>query len=245
MAETGPGPEPAAEDTLDQLTSLVDKSLVVVDAKGWEAWYRLLETVRQYASDRLNETGDGAVSSDNAKLVPGFCYWIGRLACGRGDTERATALLDEGLAVCRERGDTWWACQLLAERGEVARSQGNYARAAELYQEGLNLSRATGGINNSHVVSPQPCRRGVARGSPATGCGLLQREPRPVTTMTRGTGGGRLRVPPLSRLSLLTSSLVLCVALLPASARVTSTRWRCESWGRPCPLRRRASIWSG
>src|SRR5207237_1345559 len=49
---------PAAE-VLDLLTALVDKSLVQVseDAES-EARYRLLETVRQYALQRLEETGD-------------------------------------------------------------------------------------------------------------------------------------------------------------------------------------------
>jgi predicted ATPase/class 3 adenylate cyclase/DNA-binding CsgD family transcriptional regulator len=43
---------------LDLLTSLVDKSLVVVDEHGPTVRYRLLETVRQYARDRLAEAGE-------------------------------------------------------------------------------------------------------------------------------------------------------------------------------------------
>jgi predicted ATPase/class 3 adenylate cyclase len=42
----------------DLLSQLVDKSLVVVDEAG-EARYRLLETVRQYGRDRLQESGQG------------------------------------------------------------------------------------------------------------------------------------------------------------------------------------------
>jgi non-specific serine/threonine protein kinase len=44
---------------LELLPSLVDKSLVVVDAQGREARYRLLETLRQFARDRLDESGSG------------------------------------------------------------------------------------------------------------------------------------------------------------------------------------------
>ena len=44
-------------DTLDLLTSLVDKSLVVADQSGGHTRYKLLETVRQYARDRLLESG--------------------------------------------------------------------------------------------------------------------------------------------------------------------------------------------
>jgi predicted ATPase/class 3 adenylate cyclase/DNA-binding CsgD family transcriptional regulator len=43
---------------LDLLTSLVDRSLVVVDDHGASMRYRLLETVRQYARDRLSEAGE-------------------------------------------------------------------------------------------------------------------------------------------------------------------------------------------
>ncbi|MGH8946795.1 MAG: adenylate/guanylate cyclase domain-containing protein [Acidimicrobiia bacterium] len=42
---------------LELLPSLVDKSLVAVDTEGTEARYRLLETLRQFARDRLDETG--------------------------------------------------------------------------------------------------------------------------------------------------------------------------------------------
>jgi hypothetical protein len=43
---------------LDQLTLLVDKSLVVADDTGSRTRYRLLETVRQYALEKLGESGE-------------------------------------------------------------------------------------------------------------------------------------------------------------------------------------------
>ena len=43
---------------LDQLTSLVDKSLVAVEERGAATRYRLLETTRHYALDRLVEAGE-------------------------------------------------------------------------------------------------------------------------------------------------------------------------------------------
>ncbi|MGB6205883.1 ATP-binding protein, partial [Mycobacterium sp.] len=43
---------------LDQLTLLVDKSLVVADDTGGRTRYRLLETVRQYAQEKLGESGE-------------------------------------------------------------------------------------------------------------------------------------------------------------------------------------------
>ncbi|MFN0056003.1 MAG: protein kinase domain-containing protein [Planctomycetales bacterium] len=44
-------------EVLDLLTSLVDKSLVMADTESRHARYRLLETVRQYAHDKLHDFG--------------------------------------------------------------------------------------------------------------------------------------------------------------------------------------------
>ncbi len=52
------GGDVEASDILDLLTQLVDKSLVVATTQGGEARYRLLETVRQYAQDRLLASGE-------------------------------------------------------------------------------------------------------------------------------------------------------------------------------------------
>jgi non-specific serine/threonine protein kinase len=47
------------QDTLDLLSSLVDKSLVVAETVGQaEARYKLLETIREYALDKLDELGE-------------------------------------------------------------------------------------------------------------------------------------------------------------------------------------------
>ena len=43
---------------LDQLTLLVDKSLVVAENSSGRTRYRLLETVRQYAMEKLGESGE-------------------------------------------------------------------------------------------------------------------------------------------------------------------------------------------
>lgn len=47
-------------DVFDHLARLVDKSLVVMDDQAGAARYRLLETVRQYARDKLFEAGEAA-----------------------------------------------------------------------------------------------------------------------------------------------------------------------------------------
>ena len=51
-------------DVLDLLTSLVDKSLVLAEDQGGIVRYRLLETVRQYAGEKLAEGGEDAAARD-------------------------------------------------------------------------------------------------------------------------------------------------------------------------------------
>jgi len=50
--------EGLSNEVLDLLTHLVDKSLVTVDEETEEARYRLPETIRQYARDKLYESGE-------------------------------------------------------------------------------------------------------------------------------------------------------------------------------------------
>ncbi len=49
---------------LDQLTLLVDKSLVVAETASGRTRYRLLETVRQYAMEKLGESGEADAVRD-------------------------------------------------------------------------------------------------------------------------------------------------------------------------------------
>jgi len=50
----------AEAEILDLLARLVDKSLVLVEERGGEGRYRFLETIRQYALERLWEAGEAA-----------------------------------------------------------------------------------------------------------------------------------------------------------------------------------------
>jgi predicted ATPase len=53
-----------AMDVLELLAGLVAKSLVVADTHGTHARYQLLETIRQYAEERLDERGEAAAARD-------------------------------------------------------------------------------------------------------------------------------------------------------------------------------------
>jgi non-specific serine/threonine protein kinase len=57
-AESVGGSEPDPHDRLELLTALADQSLVVVEDRGGEARYRLLETTREYAHELLAAAGE-------------------------------------------------------------------------------------------------------------------------------------------------------------------------------------------
>lgn len=92
-------------EVLDLLTSLVDKSLVVFEEREAQVRYRLLETVRQYAQDRLRESqeGDAVLSrhrehflvlsemAEEQLLGPAQVEWMQRL---EAEHENLRAALD-------------------------------------------------------------------------------------------------------------------------------------------------------
>ncbi len=53
-----------AASVLDALSHLVDKSLVIVDRQAVESRYRLLETLREYAHEKLGEAHEAEIISD-------------------------------------------------------------------------------------------------------------------------------------------------------------------------------------
>ena len=59
---------------LDQLSLLVDKSLVVADDEGGRLRYRLLETMRQYALDKLNEAGEADALGSGTSTTTWRCW---------------------------------------------------------------------------------------------------------------------------------------------------------------------------
>lgn len=71
--------EPEAPSILDLLTSLIQKSLVVVEAlDAHEARYRLLETIRQYASEKLEASGTWEQTHD--RYLQGFLRMVAEIA---------------------------------------------------------------------------------------------------------------------------------------------------------------------
>jgi non-specific serine/threonine protein kinase len=72
-------------EVLDLLTHLVDKSLVLVTEGGGESRYRLLETVRQYGREKLEESGEAEeVRRRHAAFFLALAEEAGPLMMGRG-----------------------------------------------------------------------------------------------------------------------------------------------------------------
>jgi predicted ATPase/class 3 adenylate cyclase len=102
----GKGGEINESQVLDLLTQLVEKSLVELEVEGER--YRLLDTVRQYAQERLDESGDGdevrarhlafylalAEAASPALVGPDQGAWLARLDLERENLLSAHAWCD-------------------------------------------------------------------------------------------------------------------------------------------------------
>jgi predicted ATPase/class 3 adenylate cyclase len=75
-------------DVLNSLTQLVNKSLVTVDEEGGDVRYHLLETVRQYARDKLLEMGE-SVQTRNSH----FDYFFKLAIAAESKLEGSEALI--------------------------------------------------------------------------------------------------------------------------------------------------------
>ena len=103
---------------LDQLTLLVDKSLVVADDRGGRTRYRLLETVRQYALEKLGESSEAdAVRSRHRDYYTALAAAVDAPAGSDYEQrlEQAETEIDNLRAAfgwSRENSDTEFALQL-------------------------------------------------------------------------------------------------------------------------------------
>ena len=107
----GAGGSIEEEDVLELLTMLVDKSLVVAE-ENWEsgARYRLLETIRQYCQEKLEEGEEQeqtkyrhaqwylalAEEADKESSGPGHARWLQRLESEHGNLRAALEWSLEG-----------------------------------------------------------------------------------------------------------------------------------------------------
>jgi predicted ATPase/class 3 adenylate cyclase/DNA-binding CsgD family transcriptional regulator len=140
---------------LDLLTSLLDKSLVIVDEHGGAVRYRLLETVRQYAYDRLVGAGELGALRDRHRdayvrraeeIAPhleaaGQGVWLDAL-----DVEHANLALALDHAVETDGSRALRLCVALTVwwklRGRFGLAESAYARALDTAEEESSGLRA-------------------------------------------------------------------------------------------------------
>jgi predicted ATPase/DNA-binding winged helix-turn-helix (wHTH) protein len=158
-------------DVLELLTRLVDKSLVIVDdMSDRDRRYRLLETIRQYAQNRLPTLG-GALAFDQAhfdyfltlarraepKLVDADqVAWLERLDLEHDNLRTA---IDAGLADPTRNGDAltlatslWW---FWTKRGYLAEGRLRLERALLVAQQPPGELRARALVGVVHLASFQ------------------------------------------------------------------------------------------
>jgi predicted ATPase/class 3 adenylate cyclase len=143
----GLGPAP---DALDALTSMVDKSLLVQESlPSGDPRYRMLETIREYAAERLEESGDGdATRSRHAE----HCLDFAERLAGQvfGDEQRVVLDTYErehdnlraaiGYAIAKNRGDL--AQRLLSATWRFLQIRGHLTEARERAERVLALPDA-------------------------------------------------------------------------------------------------------
>jgi non-specific serine/threonine protein kinase len=158
------------DDVLDLLSRLVDKSLVVVEERSGKARYRLLETIRQYGQEKLNESTEVAAATrwrhalfflelaeaaEPAMLGPQQVTWMNRLDLEHNNLRAALGWLrqeeevEQGLRLAGALRRFWWSRAYytegrawLEELLELAQASGRTAvRAKALHALGVLIHR--------------------------------------------------------------------------------------------------------
>ncbi|MGH9035381.1 MAG: tetratricopeptide repeat protein [Acidimicrobiia bacterium] len=133
----------AAADMLDLISDLADKSLLAVEAGPGEARYRLSETVRHYAADRLAEAGEAVTARDrhrdffvglgrreSSSPYSRSASWYGRLAA---DIDNFRAALEW----CFASGATLSALRLAGAVGDLWIGEGRLDEASAWLERAL------------------------------------------------------------------------------------------------------------
>jgi non-specific serine/threonine protein kinase len=146
----------APEAVLDLLAGLVAKSLALLEEGSAGARYRLLETVRQYARDRLEAAGEASRLQDRhlewCQALAGQAVqriggaerevWLARLET---ELENFRSALDWSLH--SSEGNVAGATWALNYQGMVAMVLGDYQRATTLLEQVLPVHRQQGDLH--------------------------------------------------------------------------------------------------
>src|SRR5258705_7079944 len=155
-----------APEVIDLLASLADKNLVLADEKQGTTRYRMLETVRQYAQDRLRESGEEA-QWRNRHLAsflglaeeafpelrgPSPQAWLDRLAA---EHDNLRAALGWSAATNPERGLHLAASiyRFWFIRGHLTEGREWYARLLEALPRDTVIADRARALNNAGILA--------------------------------------------------------------------------------------------
>ncbi len=192
------GAAPGAWDVINTLAALVSKSMVVPDqSRGAEARYRLLETLRQYALERLRQRGEldqvqrrhaqhfaaFAQQAGTALLGPGELTWRPRLfaeqdnlraavqwALGSdsADDGESALVIAASLAAYASFDTTGGLASLVVQAVERARASSPERRIVILGAAAFHAFQVRGDVQLSEQLARDALRDGVTPETPGT-----------------------------------------------------------------------------
>ncbi|PZS34318.1 MAG: hypothetical protein DLM58_05925 [Pseudonocardiales bacterium] len=169
----GADPEADPEDTptavLDTLARLVDRSMLVADVGGPSGRFRMLKTIHEYATDRLEESGEGEAAKarhaawfrDLIEGAPQFggddhALWMHRIGTELDNFRAALewtltdgALPDQALATATPLWWYWWESGQMREGKVWIKRALDAAESALPAQRGAALRAAAALARNS------------------------------------------------------------------------------------------------
>ena len=165
------GGEVERYQVLDQLTLLVDKSLVVAEDSRGRTRYRLLETVRQYALEKLGESGEAdAVRTrhrDHYTAMAALLDTPARAGHERRIEQAETEIdnLRAAFAWSREHADIELALQLASSLQPLWLARGRIQEGLAWFDAALTDQNARHARGGARGARPRAGRQGRARRS--------------------------------------------------------------------------------
>ncbi len=180
-------------DVVEVLASLVAQSLVVADERvGGEPRFRMLDTIREFACERLGERGERDVTMQRlAAWFRGFASRVGSelggtrnravAACADAERSNVTATMrwaidvddaDTAIRVSAPLSTYWWSRGLLGEMFEFAERTAALPSAATLSPEAaalLRWCRGMGRVAGGRPAEAEPYLRQLVEDARALG----------------------------------------------------------------------------
>src|SRR5438477_578860 len=140
-AVRGVYPDAADGDALAVLTGLVQKSMAVADRlEDGSTRYRLMESHRDFAHGKLEESGE----LGDAELTAYTLRGAGAVYHSLDQIDVSARMYDEALALLEKSADRQAAVEVRNQIGMIATEQGDFATAAGILRECVAFSRSTG-----------------------------------------------------------------------------------------------------